>query len=222
MRDLNNVRSPALPIAEKEYAKNYQDRYSNILRLYFNQIDNFCNGLLGPLGIAYFDAPYIAAQDSTDQYAGGDNTPTIVLWDTLDYGNGFTLNPNSTATALQSGIYKIDYSLQFANTDNTIHDVFVWLKINGSDAAGSASKFTLQARKSAGVYSFMVAYSSVVFNLNGGDNVGLWWATNKAYNPTGPIQGIYMEHQAAQTVPYAHPSVPSAVGSITFLSRSTP
>jgi hypothetical protein len=31
--------------------------------------------------------------------------------------------------------------------------------------------------------------------------------------------GVYMEFQAAQTVPYAHPSIPSAIGAITFVSR---
>ena len=44
------------------------------------------------------------------------------------------------------------------------------------------------------------------------------WATGLAYNPVGPVNGVYMEYQAAQTVPFAHPSVPSAIGAITFVS----
>ena len=61
--------------------------------------------------------PHIGASDSTDQYAGGNNTPTIVTWNTLDTSNGFTLASNA-ATASYPGVYKIDYSLQYANTDN--------------------------------------------------------------------------------------------------------
>lgn len=166
--------------------------------------------------------PHIAASDSTDQYADNDDDPTIVKWDTADESLGFTLNNDYTATADYDGVYKIDYSLQFANTDNAAHDVFVWLQVNGSDLAKSASKFTIPARKSAGVYSFVVAYSSITFDINAGDDIGLWWATEKAYSTTGPVDGVYMEYIAAQTSPYAHPAAPSAIGSIVYVSAPKP
>ena len=166
--------------------------------------------------------PHIAATDTTDQYATADNTPTIVLWNTLETGRGFTLNVNSTATATYDGIYKIDYSLQFANTNNAPHDVYVWLRVNGTDVVGSASKFTLPARKSAGVPSYVVAYSSITFSVNAGQSIGLWWATDKAYSTTGPVDGIYMEYLPAQTSPFAHPTAPSAVGSIVYVSAPDP
>ena len=220
---LKGSKAPNLPISPVEYSQRYHDQYSNVLRLYFNEIDNIFAAIFSDTaGGHHISFPYIGAYDTTDQYATADNTPTIVQWNTLEAGSGFTLNPNYTATADYSGIYKIDYSLQFANTANAAHDAVVWLRINGStsaaDLAGSASKFTLPQRKSAGNYSFLVAYSSIVFAVNGGDTIGLWWATDKAYSTTGPIDGVYMEYQAAQTVPYAHPSIPSAVGSISFLS----
>lgn len=210
--------APSLPVATEDYQKQYTDQYSNILRLYFNQLDNFTRALTTGSGGASLTFPHIAASDTTDQYATADNTPTIVKWNTLDYGLGFSLNPAYYAVANYSGIYKIDYSLQFANTDNAQHDVDVWLRVNGVDVSRSTSKFSIPARKSAGVYTFIVAYSTVPFQVNAGDQIALWWATNKAYSPTGPVDGIYMEYQAAQTVPFAHPSVPSAIGAITFVS----
>lgn len=161
--------------------------------------------------------PHIGASDTTDQYAAADNTPTLVAWNTLDSSNGFTLAAGA-ATATYAGKYKIDYSLQYANTDNTQHDVDVWLRVNNVDVAGSTTKFSIQARKSAGVYTYIAAYSSIIFTLAAGDNVKLYWATDKAYNSVGPVDGIYMEYLPAQTVPFAHPSIPSSVGSITFVS----
>lgn len=166
--------------------------------------------------------PHIAASDSTDQYATADNTPTVVKWDTADEARGFTLNIDYTATAEYDGVYKIDYSLQFANTNNAAQDVYVWLRINGNDVAKSASKFTLPARKSAGVYAFVVAYSSITFQLNAGDDVALWWATDKAYSTTGPVDGVYMEYLPAQVSPFAHPVAPSAIGSIVYVSAPDP
>lgn len=166
--------------------------------------------------------PHIGVSDSGDQYADGDDDPTIVTWDTLFETRGFTLNVNNTATAEYSGTYKIDYSLQFANTDNAAHDVYVWLEVNGSAVADSSSKFTIPARKSDGVFSYIVAYSSVTFTIQANQSVGLWWATDQAYNPVGPVNGVYMEHEAAQTTPYVRPANPSAVGSIVYVSAPDP
>lgn len=215
---LRPSKAPNLLIAPTSYAQQYQDQLNNALRLYFNQVDNGWSSVLGDNGARYFESPHIAAQDTTDQYAVT-NTPTVVKWNTLDSGSGFTLNVDSTATAPYSGVYKIDYSLQLANTANVIHNAYVWLRVDGVDVPGSASKFTLAARKSAGVYAFVVAYSSVTFEINGGSDIALMWATDQAYNPVGPVDGVYIEHEAAQTVPFARPSIPSAIGSIVFVSR---
>lgn len=216
---LRPSKAPNLLVAPVVYDQRYVDQLTNALRLYFNQVDNVTGTMLGNDGGKYIQNPHIAASDTTDQYADADNDPTIVKWNTLDSGTGFTLNPSSTATCLESGVFKIDYSLQYANTANTANDVVVWLKVNGNDVVGSASKITLPARKSAGVPSYILMYSTVTFEVQTGDEIGLWWATEKAYNPVGPVDGVYMEYLPAQTSPYAHPSVPSAIGSITFVSR---
>lgn len=212
-------KAPSLPIAPSQYDQRHDEQFSNALRLYFTQIDNGLGAVVGVDGGRYIENPHIAAEDTGDQYASGNNTPTLVQWDTLSSSSGFTLNPGGYAIAEQDGVYKIDYSLQFANTDNAQHDVFVWLQTNGTVVPNSSSRFTLVARKSASVPSYIVAYSSVMFEIQKDDEIRLWWATEKAYNPTGPVEGIYMEALSAQTSPYARPLNPSAIGSITFVSR---
>jgi hypothetical protein len=220
---LRPSKAPNLPIGPVDYDQRYQDQLLNALRLYFNQVDNFGAGLVNTLGGGVLSFPYIAASDNTDQLATASNTATIVTWNTLDSGNGFTLNAPGTATAQASGIYKITYSLQLTNTDNSAHDAAVWLKVDtGSgfvDVPNSTTIFTVPARKSAGVFSYVCAYSEVVFSLNAGDSMGLYWATNQAYDTSPATNGIYIEHLPAQTSPYARPAAPSALGSITFVSR---
>jgi hypothetical protein len=216
-----NPAVPNLPLGTDQYERRYQDQFTNVLRLYFNQLRNALGELFGINGGKYIQFPHIAASDGALQYATAANTPTIVQWSSLDAGAGFTLNANSTATAQVTGIYKITYSLQFANDDNAIHDAIVWLRINGStsaaDVANSTTIFTLQARKSALLPNFVCGYSEVVFTLNAGDAVGLWWGTNQAAT-SGGATGIYIDYRAAQTSPMAYPAVPSAIGSITFVS----
>lgn len=213
-------KAPNLMIGPVDYTQQFMDQYSNTLRLYFNEVDSYTRALSGPNGGKYLRFPNISAYSSSSQYAL-DNTPTTVLWGTLVTGSGFTLNANSTATCQQAGIYKIDYSLQFANTDNTQHDAVVWLQNNGSDVTESATVFTLGARKSAGVYTYVCGYSHVTFEVNAGDVISLVWATDKGANASGSALGIFMEAITNQTLPYVRPSIPAAIGTIAFISAPT-
>lgn len=224
---LENFRAPALPMAPAVYDPTFFNRVHQQLRLYFNQLDsdtpnrahtyradNFIGGGHGLL------LPHISASDSTDQYATGDDVATQVQWNTLEAQYGFTLDAGYAAPAL-AGTYKIDYSLQLANTDNAAHDVFVWLTVNGGPAAeDSARRFTVPARKSVGNNGYVTAYSSVSFAATEGDAIRLYWATAKAYNTVGPVDGVFLEHIDSATTPYVRAAVPSACGSIVFVSAT--
>jgi hypothetical protein len=41
--EINKVAPPALPQAVNEYSRSYQDQLNNVLRLYFNQLDQIFN-----------------------------------------------------------------------------------------------------------------------------------------------------------------------------------
>jgi len=214
--------SPALPLPREMYNRQYFDQLIRVLTLYFNKLDSTT-----PLQNDYYIGggwaltnPHIAASDSTDQIAGGNNTPTVVNWNTLDSGFGWTLAAPGTGTAEYAGVYTIRYSLQFINTANAIHYATVWLKVNNIDVANSATIFTIPARKSSspGEEGYAVGYSEATFTVEVGDEIELYWATDLAGNPTTPTDGVYIFHDAAQTSPYARPAIPSAIGSITFIS----
>jgi hypothetical protein len=216
--------APNLPIGPVEYSQQFMDQYSNVLRLYFNQIDNFATGLVSgdaeSNGGRYLRFPHVSATDDSNLYAVS-NTATVVEFNTLETVSGFTLNANSTATCTYTGVYKIDYSLQFANNDNAAHDVDVWLKVNNQNVPDSTTRFTIPARKSAGVSSYVCGYSHVTFQVNASDVVGLYWATNKAATANGSATGIFIEAFPASASPYDRPSIPSTIGTIQFVSGIT-
>ena len=167
--------------------------------------------------------PHIAASDSTDQVASGNDTPTVINFNTLDSGFGWTLNSPGSATAAYAGVYKITYSIEFINTANAIHYATVWLKVNNNDIPNSATIFHIPARKSAvaGEEGYVAAYSEITFEIDAGDEIELYWATDLAGNPTTPTDGVYLYHDVAWTTPtnpYARPAIPSVIGSITFVS----
>ena len=216
---LRPPKAPNLLVAPIVYDQRYVDQLTNALRLYFNQIDNGMGALLLGTGGANLGFPHIAASDSTDQLATANDTPTVVSFNTLDSGLGFTLTAPGKATAEVSGVYKITYSAQLANTANGIHDATFWLKVNNVNVVNSATVFTLPARKGVGNPSYVTGYSEVTFSVEIGDEVELYWATDLAYDTSPATDGVYIYHDAVQTVPYSRPAVPSVIGSITFVSR---
>ena len=217
MADLIPPKAPNMLVAPTQYEPRYVDQLNSVQRLYYNTIDNGLASLYGPLGGKFLNIPHIAASDTTDQYAGGNNTPTVVAWNTLDSGAGWTLTAPGSATPAQTGVYKITYSAQLANTDNAIHDAVFWLKVDSVDVPRSATYFSVPARKSAGVPSYVAAYSEVTFTITAESVVELWWATDTAATSGGTL-GLYIFADPAQTSPYARPAIPSVIGSITFVS----
>jgi len=213
---LDVTKAPALPFAPVQYDRSYSDTTHNILRQYFNTLDNVTGQLLSNAGGHFLTFPHIAAQDTTDQYATANNTPTKVLWNTLDSGLGFTLNVNSTATPTYTGVYEIEYTLQFFNTATQIHDAYVWLRIDNVDVDGSGSIFSIP-NSHGGVPGALAATASVTFEITGGEQVALWWATNLAAT-AGGANGVYLHEAPVQTTPFPMPSTPSARGAITFVS----
>jgi len=217
---VNGTKAPNLPIPTVAYSQTVLESFSNALRLYFNTLDAFTSNLSNTAGGSSLSFPHIAASDSTDQVATGNDTPTVVKWNTLDSGLGWALNAPGSAVAQYSGIYKITYSLQFVNTANAIHSAVVWLKVNNINVANSSTEFSIPARKSASIPSYVAGYSEITFTVAAGDEIELYWATDLAGNPTTPTDGVYIFHDVVQTSPYARPAIPSAIGSITFVSRT--
>lgn len=218
VRKIIPVATPNLIVAPDEYSKSREEQLNNELRLYFNRLNGNINTIVDTAGGSAISFPHITAYSDADQYADGDDTPTIVAFNTVADNVGFTFNTDGTANALYDGTYKIEYRLQAVNTDNVIHDVVVWLQVNGEDVADSATKYSIPARKSAGVYSYNILASFVSWETLENDKFALYWATEQAFD-SGVQDGIFLEATAAQTSPYAHPEIPSSYGVIQYIGR---
>lgn len=219
---MEKFKASPLPMPPVVYDAQYMKQLIRVIELYFRQMDSTT-----PLTAEYFKGrgdqltiPHISSTDSTDQFALGNNTPNKVKWGTTESNEAFTIGTADDVYPLYSGIYRMDYSLQFINTANVAIDVYVWLEVNGGiQIANSSSRFTIPARKSIGNYGYLVAYSNVTAPVQAGDAITLWWATEQAASSDLLVEGVYMEHIAAQTSPpYDRPANPSSVGSITFVS----
>jgi len=95
-RRLLPTKAPNLPLGPEQYLRQYQDQLLNILRLYFNQIDNSFGSLLGPTGGKYLKFPYGAFhQDGyttlTNAIPTSGSTATIVVGSTAGFESAGTI-----------------------------------------------------------------------------------------------------------------------------------
>ena len=139
-----NPATPSLPLGTEQYERRYQDQYSNVLRLYFNQLRNSLTELLGNTGGRYLAFPYGAFSSDQDQTAIA-NTATLMTLNTTDFANGVTIS-NSKITVAAAGIYNLQFSAQFQNTDTAFQDVYIWLKQDGVDIPGSTGFVSIPNR----------------------------------------------------------------------------
>lgn len=205
-----NVVAPRLPSAPVEYDQRYQDQFLNILRLYFNQLDNLVQALRGGTGGSALNFPYGAFADYTSQTLAAANTPQVVTFNTTDYTNGTTVASSSKLTAQYAGIYNLQWSGQFQNTDNQIQDARVWIKVNGTNVTGSTGLISIPARKSAaaGEEAHEIYAWNYFISLNATDYVELWW---QATSTTVSLQ----TYAAAG----GYPSTASVIATLQFVSN---
>ena len=150
---------------------------------------------------------YGAWQDNVTQTAVASNVGYAMIFRTIDVTpNGISVVTNGTnltrITFANTGIYNLQFSSQFQNTDNAEHDVTIWLRLNGTDVAGSAGFVQIPKRKAAGAGNegHVVVSWNYVLSVVAGQYYELMWSTNNHTHVT-------MEFYAAGSPPPSSASV---------------
>jgi len=203
---------PNLGISGVAYSQEVQNQNNGSLRTFFIKLVNAVQALTSNGGGKYINFPYGAFQDSTDQTAANTTTAYAITFNTTDYTNGVTLSNSSRLNVTNSGLYNVQFSIQFTNTTNASQDVDVWFRINGTNAANSNCRFGFAPRKGVGDPFHTIAAMNYFINLNANDYIEIMW------RPTDV--GVNIEQYPAGTSP-TRPAVPSVIATITFVSNLT-
>jgi hypothetical protein len=208
---------PNLPLPKEEYNKLYFNQLTNVLRLYFNLLNNAVfdiNQVLTDIqtggGGAVLNLPYGAFSSFVDQTTTA-NTATLMTLDTTDFANTVSID-TSKITVTKPGIYNLQFSAQLQNLDNAPQDVFIWLKQNGTDIVGSTGKVGMPARKNPGDPFHDIKGWNYFLSMNAGDYVEIYWSTTNA--------NVTIETYAASGTP-TKPSTASVVATLSFVSALT-
>jgi hypothetical protein len=167
----------------------------------------------------YLSTPYNQLISNTDQAAGSLGTAYAITYDTTDFPNGITVTSGSRITFADTGVYNITYSIQFENDNNSTETVDIWLRYEGTDIAGTNSRFSLPPRKSSGDPSTLIAVTPIMVDVEAdGDYVEIMWHPSDL--------GVTIEHYNAVTaspgVTPAIPATPSVIVGVTFISAQFP
>ena len=201
------VVQPRLPAAPNEYTAEFIEQYSNILRLYFNQLDNLTGALLGESGGRFIRFPYGAFSSDQDQTAIA-NTATLMTLNTTDFANEVSI-ATSKITVANSGIYNLQFSVQLENSNNAPQDVFIWLKQNGTDIVGSTGKIGMPARKNPSDPFHSIVGWNYYLEMDASDYVEIYWSTTSA--------DVSIQFYAASASP-TKPATQSVVATLSFVS----
>lgn len=122
-------------------------------------------------------APYGAFQDSTDQVAANTTTAYPMTLNTTDYSNGVYLSNGSRMNVRNYGVYNLQFSTQFVNTDSQIHDIDIWFRKNGTNIAYSNSRYSVP-NSHGGVDGHLIAALNYFIEMNANDYMEIMWATD--------------------------------------------
>jgi hypothetical protein len=200
------VVAPRLPSAPQEYNAQYQEQFMNILRLYFNQLDNLTGVVLGESGGRFIRFPYGAFSSDQDQTTTA-NTATLMTLNTTDFANEVSIS-SSKITVVNAGVYNLQFSTQFANTNSNVQDVYIWLRQNGTNIPGSTGFVSIPGSHGGTDGHSIIGWNYFV-EMQASDYVEIYWSV--------PNAAVSIQHLAASGSP-TKPSTQSVVATLSFVS----
>lgn len=224
---IDKVAAPSLPLAPREWNAQYQDQYSNVLRLYFNRLDSFISKLTA---ITYTDGTLLQFpngafyQDGTTTLTASMSnvsTAPIQVVSTAQFENSghlliatelvaYTGKTATTFTGITRGVYGTTNVSHAIGTNVSESQGVTSPTASTSillDTTTASNGVTIDALNKSKVVFAVAGYYNIQFSaqlLNfttSDDNVTFWWRQNGADVPYSA--GI-------QAVPAKHGSTPGA------------
>lgn len=156
-------------------------------------------------------APYGSFSNNTDITSPSVGSTAVVTYDTTEESSGVYRDTVNTSRIYvrNAGTYNLQFSLQLANRDESAQYADVWFRLNGTDVPRSASRFDLQARKSATEPSHIIGTVNIYLEMAAGDYFEVAGTTSDT--------DVSLEHYPADTV-IPRPAIPSAIVTVQYIA----
>ena len=212
MSQLLGIAPPRLPTAPQQYETRFQDQHSDVLRLYFDRLNNNLNSLTGVDGGVYIQSPHAMLMSDQDQANASITAANILTYNQPVIQQGIEVRNSGELWFEQAGQYLVTFTLQVSNRSNALQEFEVWAGYNGSDYPLSNTRFDIPARKSGSIWSHIVPAVTGIFTVANPSTEYLtikWWASST---------GVFLEHYPVNTSP-TRPAIPSVIMTVNLISR---
>lgn len=215
MTTINNrllpQRPPRLPTAPGQYEARFHDQHSDVLRLYFNQLDNVVATLLGPNGGRFIDCPNGLFFDLGTYSPALANTGYPLEFKVTYLDNAISVVDDTKITVSVGGVYNFQYSSALTSTNASLKTVWVWVVRNGIPIGYSTNEYTISGSGTDTVISWQFN-----IDLDVGEYIEMYWGADDVNVTIGTTP---------PTAP--HPGIPANVLAVNFiaplpLTRPTP
>lgn len=156
-------------------------------------------------------APYGAFQSLVDQTIVSTTTAYAMTLDTTDYTNGVYLSNSSRMNVRNAGIYNLQWSGQFENTDSADHDVYVWLRKNGTNVVASTGLIAVPS-KHGSINGHTIGGWNFFIDLAANDYIELYWSADST--------AVSLQFYAAGTSP-TKPSTASLISTMQYIAPNS-
>ena len=218
---LRPAKSPRLPAAAPAYDPHLLDVENNILRQYFNEIDNNVGTMLGPDGGRYLSAPHGSFYDTTTHTAVA-NTATILTINMEDVAQAVSIVDGYKITVVYPGIYNMQFSVQAENSTADEQEIDIWIRqfnrdgtpyfLPSGDLPGSTGAITV-VKKHGSANGATISGWNYFITMQGEDYIQMMWSITDA--------GVTLPFRPAQTGP-VRPGTSSVVLTMSFVSALPP
>lgn len=194
---IRNIAAPNYPTAPPSYNQRYMDQFTNVVRLHSNSVANAIN------------APKVHGSfySTADQLNAGATAANLMTVNNVASAYGVIVpSPGSRVYVAETGVYNIQFSAQFNKSTASAADVYIWLRINGSNVPNSTTVIVMKGSGEAAVaaWNFMEV-------LQANSYVELAWASTDT--------NVELTAVAASAGPPAIPAIPSLILTINWISN---
>lgn len=143
---------------------------------------------------------YGSFSDTTDQTQTATNTAQAMTFNTTDLSFGVYIgSPSSRIYVDRISVYNIQFSAQILNASGGAHDIWIWLRKNGTDVADSATQIRVEGNNTEAVAAW-----NFLLKMNADDYFELMWEVTDT--------AVSLWHDTGTAV---HPAIPSVLLSVT-------
>lgn len=156
-------------------------------------------------GFQYRGPVYAAFSSSNTQIVTAANTPTVIIYNTLEVAAGGISYSGSQITVPTTGDYSILTSIQFDKSGGGIDFCDFWIRVNGTNVPRSASQIAV-----AGTQGEVLGTIEIIVSMTAGQYFEVVIASGDNTMSAAAFPAI--------TTPFIRPAIPSIITTVKRLS----